>query len=131
MRTHTRAGARQCSHTKLGPCYGNSRIPEDPRPDWLPFRWCHAIDNRTGRWRALGQADWLAGWRAREPHRERSVYAARTVVFLCDGGATPQRYSVRPFPRWRSARDIYGRRSVPAAVVVRSERTRFLFFFFL
>lgn len=45
--------------------------------------------------------------------------------FSCDGGATPQRYSVRPFPRWRSARDIYGRRSVPAVVAVRSERNFF------
>jgi len=36
--THTQARARDRSHTKLGPCYGNSRIPEDPRPDWLPFR---------------------------------------------------------------------------------------------
>lgn len=52
---------------------------------------------------------------------------ARTVVFPYDGGATRQRYSVRPFPRWRSARDIYGRLSVSAAVVVRSDRTRFFF----
>jgi len=76
-------------------------------------------------------AGWLAGpigRRARGPRTANALYIrARTVVFLYDGGATPQRYSVRPFPRWRSARDIYGRRSVPAAVVVRSERTWYFF----
>lgn len=81
---HTHKCARDRSHTKLGPCYGNSRIPEDPRPDWLPFRWCHAIDNRTGRWCARGQAGWATP-------RTLCIYARARSFFFMSGG---QRRSV-------------------------------------
>lgn len=84
---HTQHARTHTQHTKLGPCYGNSRIPENPRSDWLPFRWCHAIDNGTGRWRERG-ASARAHIRPLPPkpyHRgDRSVY----VRFSCrrDGG---------------------------------------------
>jgi hypothetical protein len=93
MHTHTiHKRTRTHTHIRLGPCHGNSRIPENPWSDWLPFRWCHAIDNRTGR------------WRAHEHPRTLCI-----LVFLVTGATLR---SVRPFPRWRSVRDIYRRRSV-------------------